>query len=148
MAIHTFTGRRAKVVAKPLGDAPTTGGRYDDGTIVGWVQFSGKVSKATGKYAEIDSDVAKSHTRGLTSVSGTIEKAWGIESDQIWEWFDKDYEYDLEVEPDSQTAGMKLTLKNCVLTDVDIKGVEKGGSDALILSCPFEGLDWTSEEVS
>lgn len=135
---HKYTGVKAKVIAYPKGDAPTDTGRNGDGTIVGWMQIDAKLSEAVGKYNEIDSNTSKDHTYGLMSTSGSVKKAWGIESGQIMKWKKDHLTYDLEFSP-KDGSGITITVYDATLTEVNIEGMEPS-ENALALNGSWEGL--------
>ena len=113
------------------------------GAVLGFVSADISVEKATGKYNELGTNVSVSHTRGLLSITGTIRKAWGITSGDIWDWFNNDEEYDIVFDGKGDSS-LTLTASSCCLTGVSIEGMEAGSEEALILTAPFEGLGYSN----
>jgi len=124
--VHEYTGVTGTVKANA-------------GAILGFVSADVSIEKATGKYNELGSQFSQSHTRGLVSVTGTIRKAWGITSGDIWDWFHNDEEHDIVFDGKNDSS-LTMTASSCILTGVSIEGMEAGSEEALMLTCPFEGL--------
>jgi len=128
--LHDYTGVTGTVKANA-------------GAIIGFVSADISVEKATGKYNELGTNISQAHTRGLVSVTGTIRKAWGITSSDVWDWFNNDEEYDI-VFDGKDDASLTLTASSCCLTGVTIEGMEAGSEEALMLTAPFEGLGYSN----
>ena len=130
MAVHAFTGVTGKITT--------------NGTLVGWVSGDFTLAVATGKYTTLGSNTATANTRGLRSVSGTLKRAWGIDDDDLFVWFNGDTEYDITFDADS--AGTHTyTASTCVITDFASEGLEAGSEGALMINASFEGLSWSRD---
>jgi hypothetical protein len=116
--------------------------KANSGAIVGFVSADISVEKATGKYNELGTNLSVSHTRGLVSITGTLRKAWGITSGDIWDWFDQDSEYDIVFDAKNDTT-LTITASSCILTSVSVEGFEAGSEEVLMLNAPFEGLAYS-----
>ena len=110
------------------------------GTIVGWTKASFKYEHVSGDYIEIGSEVFD-HTKGPKRVSGPLEKAWGVDSDTIFEFIDDRTEFNLEFEAIDGSSGVeKYTCSGCILTSMETN-IEGGADGALVFSIPFKGRD-------
>ena len=127
--MHDYTGVTGTVKA-------------NSGAILGFVSADISIEKATGKYNELCTNISQAHTRGVVSVTGTIRKACGITSGDIWTWFNDDEEYDIVFDAKDDTA-LTLTASSCCLTGVSVEGMEAGSEEALMLTAPFEGLGYS-----
>ena len=130
MAVHAFTGVTGKITTS--------------GTLVGYVSGDFTLATATGKYVTLGSNSATANTRGLNSASGTLKRAWGLDDDDLYIWFNGDSEYDIVFDADS--AGThSYTISSCVITDFAIEGLEAGSEGALMVNASFEGLTWSRD---
>lgn len=130
MAVHAFTGVTGKVTVS--------------GSLVGFVSGDFTVARATGKYTVLGSNVPTANTRGLQSVSGSLTKAWGIDDDELWDWFYGNTE--LAILFDADAAGTHTySVAGAVITDLAIEGLEAGAEGALLVNASFEGLSITRD---
>ena len=133
MTVHSFSGVTAKITVSS--------------SLVGFVSGDFSVAVATGKYIELDSTVATSHTRGLRSGSGSLKLAWGISDATLYAMFNAGDIFDVTFDNDSPATGVagahQYTLASCVFTDLAVEGVEAGAEGALMINASFEALDWS-----
>lgn len=134
MAVHQFTGVTAKITVST--------------SLVGFVSGDFTLAVATGKYNQLNAKYSTGHTRGLRSVSGTLKKAWGVDDNTLYGYFDTDSEFDIVFDNDGDGAGgaaggtHTYTLSGCILTDLAVEGIEAGSDGALMINASFEGLTW------
>ena len=134
MAVHSFTG--------VTGTISSVDGSSN--TVTGFVSGDFTLAQATGKYVEVGSNTAASHTRGLKSASGSLSKAWGLSDAQLMTWFSASTEFTLTFDADA--AGTHTyTLSNCIITDLAIEGLEAGAEGALLINCSFEALSYSRD---
>lgn len=136
MAVHSFTGVTGTISATDTSGSPTT--------VTGFVSGDFTLAQATGKYVEVGSNTATSHTRGLKSVSGSLSKAWGISDDTLMDWFTNNQEFTISFDADA-LGTHTYTLSNCIITDLAIEGLEAGSEGALLINCSFEGLSYSRD---
>lgn len=131
MTVHNFTGVTAKIQVSS--------------SLVGFVSGDFSLSVATGKYVELNSSYATSHTRGLRAASGTLKKAWGIDDDTLYGYFNSDNLFDITFDNDGATGANTYTISGCVLTELSVEGIEAGNEGALMINASFEGLTWSRD---
>lgn len=131
MTVHNFTGVTAKIQVSS--------------SLVGFVSGDFSLSVATGKYVELNSSYATSHTRGLRAASGTLKKAWGIDDDTLYGYFNSDNLFDITFDNDGATGANTYTISGCVLTEFSVEGIEAGNEGALMINASFEGLTWSRD---
>ena len=131
MAMHQYTN--------------VTGYVYTGGTLDGYIQGDFTFEKETGKYVVQGTDVATAHTRGMRRVSGHVQRAWGMDSDHLYDWINDDEEKLVVFYPVAGSA-LTYTASGCVITN--LRGsITAGGADVLVLDADFEGLDWSSGDT-
>ena len=131
MTVHNFTGVTAKIQVSS--------------SLVGFVSGDFSLSVATGKYVELNSSYATSHTRGLRAASGTLKKAWGISDSTLYGYFNADNLFDITFDNDGDTGANTYTISGCVLTELSVEGIEAGNEGALMINASFEGLTWSRD---
>ena len=110
-------------------------------TIVGFVKADVSFEYVTGKYFTVGSEVGQ-HTRGPKKVSGTLTKAWGVDTEDLYNLFNNRTEFNIDFEASTDGSAEKYTASGCVLTGLKISE-EAGSEDALVIDAPFEGRDWS-----
>tara|TARA_R110001592_G_scaffold70015_5_gene214773 strand:+ start:30685 stop:31080 length:396 start_codon:yes stop_codon:yes gene_type:complete len=131
MTVHSFTGITAKITVSS--------------SLVGFVSGDFTLAQATGKYVELTSSTATSHTRGLKSVSGSLSRAWGIGDNTLFTYFADSEMFDITFDNDGASGVNTYTLTGCVLTDLSVEGVEAGSEGALMINATFEGLSYSRD---
>lgn len=132
MAVHNFTGVTGKISLSGT-------------ALTGFVSGDFSLSVATGKYVELGSEYATSHTRGLRAASGTLKRAWGISDDTLYGYFNTDAVFDITFDNDGDTGANTYTISGCVLTELSVEGIEAGNEGALMINASFEGLTWSRD---
>jgi len=111
------------------------------GTIVGWVKASFKFEYQSGDYIEIGSEIYD-HTKGPKKITGTLEKAWGIDTDDIYNLVNNRTEFNIEFEAVDGSSGVeKYVASGCLITGIE-GDIEAGSDGALILNYPFKARDF------
>lgn len=124
--VKEYSGVTAKVTAS--------------GTVVGWMKASFKYEHVSGDYIEIGSEIYD-HTKGPKRITGTLEKAWGVDSETIFDWIDNRTVFNLEFEAVSGSSGVeKYTCSGCIITSTECN-IEAGADGVLSMSLPFKGRD-------
>jgi hypothetical protein len=131
MATHNFTGVTAQITVS--------------GALTGFVSGDFSLSATTGKYVELNSVYATSHTRGLRAASGTLKKAWGLSDATLFTYFNDDTVFHIEFDNDGATGTHTYTISGCVLTELSVEGIEAGSEGALMINASFEGLTWARD---
>lgn len=126
--MHNYSGVTAAVTAS--------------GTLLGWIKADVKLDYAVGEYITIGSEVCD-HVKGKKTVTGTITKAWGVDSDTLYTWFNSRNEFDIVFSAGSTGSPEDYTASGCILTSLDLS-VEAGSSDPLEVVAAFKGRDWSS----
>lgn len=137
MTVHEFTGITAVITVSS--------------SLVGFVSGDFTLAQATGKYVQLNATTATSHTRGLKSASGTLKRAWGIDDNTLFTYFDDGSLFDITFDNDGDGAGgaatgtHTYTLSGCVLTDLSVEGIEAGSEGALMINATFEALSFSRD---
>lgn len=122
-----------------------TGYVYTGGTLDGYIEGDFNFEKETGEYVEQNSDTITEHTRGLRRVTGHLQRAWGIDSDELYSWFEDDEEKTVVFYP-KENDTKTYTASGCMLTNLSIS-ISAGGNDPLVIDSDFVGKSWSSGDT-
>lgn len=128
MAMHEFTNVTGYVEVAMTGN------------LVGFIQGDFTFEVETGEYVTQGSDTIVAHTRGMRRCTGHLQRAWGMQSDDLYDWLAGDAEYDVKFYPLTGSA-KTYTASGCVLTN--LRGsITAAGADVLLIDCDFKALSW------
>ena len=122
-----------------------TGYVYTGGSLSGYVEGDFNFEKETGEYIEQGSDTITDHTRGMRRVTGHIQRAWCVDSDDMYDWFEGDEEKTVVFYPKAG-SDKTYTASGCVLTNVS-GSISAGGNDPLMIDADFVGKSWSSGDT-